>query len=253
MAKKPTDPPTSPSPVGQHVGEKEVVGSFAPPPADAPREVSKPLDPAALTAQAAKAAANERALNPLVFTGKPEPDPALAPRPPHPKTPAPAPASDPVPADAPTHQPAASPTDSPARGVPSPILDPHKQITGGWGDSTPQYFALTGEELRELVRSLFDRLNDQLSTDLRFGIACCYPQIRATVEIRIDGATDAAQINDAKFSLQEARVLTLTALDQESDDAPPDAIRDTLGLPKPQKTLLAGSTTARPMYADLPR
>lgn len=272
---------------------KDYKGEFSAPPSSAPREVSQPLRPDAGTivrrdpktgailealSPAESAAAHERQLQPLQFTA--QPDPALAPKPagprPRAKNSAPAPAEPPkqeassIPAPAqepepistapgiavPTefpYQPAASDTDSPSRGIPHPSLDPGRAVTGGWGQGPPQYFALTGDELRELVRSLFDRLNDQLNTDLRFGIAAAYPQVRATVIVKVDGATETAGINDVAFDLQAARLLTLTAMAADTDETPPDQLRDEIGLPKPQKVLLAGSTTGRPMYADVHR
>lgn len=84
-------------------------------------------------------------------------------------------------------QPAASNTDSPSRGMPSPVADPGKQITGGFGAAADQqYFPLDGSELREVVLGLMDKLAAQLTNDLRFTPALCYPRVSARVTVHID-------------------------------------------------------------------
>lgn len=86
-----------------------------------------------------------------------------------------------------TSQPAASNTDSPSRGIPTQQTDPGKQITGGFGAAADQqYFPLDGSELREVVLGLMDKLAAQLTNDLRFSPALCYPRVRARVIVSID-------------------------------------------------------------------
>lgn len=147
------------------------------------------------------------------------------------------------------HQPAASTTDSPSRGVPKPIGDPGKQITGGWGESPSQYYALDGSELRTLIEGLMDDLKKQMTTDLRFSLALTYPQVRAKVTITIDGATADAGVNDVKFDLPLARIVTLETLILDDGVTPPDALRDAVGLPKPYKHLV--KTGAGKFFADV--
>src|SRR5262252_3924111 len=125
-------------------------GMFGRPPAGAPYETTNSnVGPTA--EQIAAAHANERTLQPLVFGVVPRgviadqgpasaeavleqtfatPPPTSDPR----KTMTPAMTETPVPVEDRSHQPAASSTDSPSRGVPRPITDTGKQITGGFGD-----------------------------------------------------------------------------------------------------------------------
>ena len=149
------------------------------------------------------------------------------------------------------HQPAFSLTDSPTRGQPSPIHDPARIITGGFGDQ-PQYFPLTGPELKEIVRTLFDTLNLRLDQDLRFGLSSAYPQVRCTVTVTVDGSTDTAGVNDVTFDLTATRLATLQASMADTPDTPPDLLRDTVSLPIPRKQVVSGAGTGRPLFADVP-
>ncbi len=89
-----------------------------------------------------------------------------------------------------TAQPAASNTDSPSRGVPNAVADPGKRITGGFGESMDQqYFPLDGNELREVILGLMDKLVAQLQNDLRFSMAMVYPRVSATVSVNVVGYT----------------------------------------------------------------
>jgi hypothetical protein len=142
------------------------------------------------------------------------------------------------------HQPAASDTDSPSKGQPTPITDPGKVITGGWGTPTgSQYFALNGDELRVLVEDLMTRLRTEMQADLRFSLALTYPQVRATVTVTIDGVSPDAGVNDVRFEL--------VARAADTQDTPPDYHRDQTGLVKPYKRQV-GKQGARPILADLP-
>lgn len=134
----------------------------------------------------------------------------------------------------PVHQPAASETDSPSRGIPKPTVL-GKEITGGWGQESAQYFALDGAEIQTLAASLFQELTDRMAANLRFGMACCYPQVRVRVVVQVDGSSEATPIHDARFDLPAARLLTLTATVQDNPETPADALRNQHGLPKPRK------------------
>lgn len=214
-------------------------GAFQAPPENAPRELSQPLDPALVQTQLDRARANEKALAPLKPQGAAPPialSEALTPRP----------------ADR-SHQPAASQTDSPSRGIPQPIADPGKVITGGFGDAgEAQYYPLDGSELKELVRHLMDELNSRIEDDLRFHIAITYPRIRARVIIEVEGYAQEhgfqiqREIAREKTPVEIARlhgdqvVFALVALRQEFDqegtaENPPDRMRDELQIPKPRK------------------
>jgi hypothetical protein len=239
---------------------------FAPPPPGAPHETTQPLAPETILTQAAKANLNEKELAPLKFAlgkaiasaaGAPDhplgdhtvvtappsvagnapagsahlqPQPPLASHPPiNPVIPA---------------APAASDTDTPTRGIPKPILDPGKQITGGWGEAggfEPQYYALDGTELRALVLSIWKELAGQLEIDLRFGIACTYPQVAAKVTIEITGAHASAQVNDVAFTV-ESRVLLLAGEKVDDQSTPADALRVEVGLERPFKRQIKTAT-----------
>lgn len=137
------------------------------------------------------------------------------------------------------HHPAGSDTDTPSKGIPKPIHDLGKQITGGWGEPTGgQYFALDGNELRVLIESLMADLKKQMTVDLRFSIALTYPQVRARVLIQIDGADQAAGINDVKFDLIAAKVFEADAVALDDQSTPADALRGAAGLKKPHKHLV---------------
>lgn len=230
--------------------EKVVSGSFALPPADAPREVTQPLDPGAVDAQVAAARANERPLPP--FDPKPvEPSQGLhaAPR----TTPR-------------THQPAASNSDSPSRGIPKPILDPGKQITGGFGlGGEQQYFPLDGSELRELVRGLLDEINARLANDLRFHLAITYPRVRVRAVVEVEAYAKDQDFTIERIAVQErmplevARqygdqiVFAVVAGRQEftaegAAQDPPNRIREELGLPIPAKQQV--ETPGGKMFVD---
>lgn len=260
--------PVPPTPAKPSAGP--VTGVFAEPPAHAPHETTQPLDSHAVQEMLAKAAANEKELQPLKFAidkavaaaaGAPVVPPSgVVTAPPAAAPDAPAgsahlassPASGPV--GAPTlpdgtaplgeltkvHQPAASNTDSPSRGVPKPQLDPGKVITGGWGHGAmgqPQYFALDGSELRVLILTLWKDIEDRMSKDLRFMMACCYPRVMARITVDVCGATPDAAINDVAFQL-ETRIVEFVTQAMDDNETPADALRDQAGLEKPFKHLV---------------
>lgn len=236
---------------------------FSPPPAHAPHETTQPLDAATIQTQAELAHQHERELAPLKYAldkavasaaGAPD---GVQTAPPHAAPDAPAgsghlteqpplnshPAIAPAPVPAP-HQPAASNTDTPSRGLPSPITDPGKRITGGFGEEggfEPQYYALDGTELLALVETLIKSLVTDLHKDLRFGIAICYPQVAARVTIEIGGAHAAATVNDVAFTV-ESRVLMLSATRMDDTSTPADALRVESGLDRPYKRTIRTPT-----------
>lgn len=151
-------------------------------------------------------------------------------------------------------QPAASNTDSPARGMPSPVADPGKRITGGFGDAIDQqYFPLDGSELRALVVGILEYLKDQMLNDLRFSVALCYPRVTARVVIHIEGyahemnfdLTRAAEHTKTSAAIAEAAGADAVAFELEGVVAemtpegesvmPPNATREALGLVVPRK------------------
>jgi len=159
-----------------------------------------------------------------------------------------------------THQPAASDSDSPARGIPTGIVDPGKQITGGFGDAgDAQYFPLDGSELRELVRGLMSVIDAQIENDLRFSMAICYPRVAARVVVEIsayaaggDGGQYDPSFTIAKVVAHEktplaiarersAEVVFVVVADKTEmtaageSIAPPNLIRQELGLLVPRK------------------
>jgi len=159
-----------------------------------------------------------------------------------------------------THQPAASDTDSPSRGQPSGIVDPGKQITGGFGDAgDAQYFPLDGSEVRELTRGLMSVIDAQLENDLRFSMAICYPRVsvRVIVEVTAYAAGGDGGQYDPSFAITKvvAHEKTPIAVARERADevvfvlvadriemtpagesiAPPNLIRQELGLVVPRK------------------
>ncbi len=266
--------------------DEKPTGSFGDPPAGAPQEALEPLQPEAVDAMLAKARANERVLPPIVQpTQPPEPAPTADMESPiggpqggavetrggasSPSTPeAPAPVGPPAAEGAPL-QPAASDTDSPSRGMPRPIADPGKVITGGFGDvGEAQYYPLDGSELREVVRLCFDELNERIQTDLRFQMAITYPRASVRVVIEVEGyAEDAAfkiekraaphdktPIEIARAHGAEEMGFVVRAFRREFDkegtpESPPDRMRDELGLPKPRKQFV-GSGSER-MLVDI--
>lgn len=236
-------------------------GHFAPPPPGAPREVAQPLTAETLSDMLARARANERELTPF------NPQPAVPMPPPNAEEP-------PVQiiltdADPKSHQPAASESDSPSRGIPKPIADPGKQITGGFGPSLEaQYFPMDGSELRELALKLMADLANRIDNDLRFHPAIVYPRVRMVVSIAVDGYA-----SDANFTVERTVIHEKTPIEvaQAHDDLemafvvreyrrefdeegnpenPPDRMRDELGLEKPRKQFV--QTPTGPMLVDRP-
>ena len=157
--------------------------------------------------------------------------------------------------------PAASSTDSPARGIPRHAPREGLVITGGFGDhAVLQYFALTGAELRVLVEALMDDVHGRIQNDLRFNEAIVYPQVTARVVIEITGfASDTGFLVDKVLPpTHEARTRTPTEIARdvadevcfvvlserrETDDAgnsvaPPDQVRQDLGLARPGKHVI---------------
>lgn len=246
-------------------------GAFGAPPPNAPYEVAQPIQ-GATPDQLARAHANERQLQPLVFGVQPRPEPPVtaddvleqtfaAPPPteePARKTMTPAMSeqatADPIDR---SHQPAASNTDSPSRGIPKPIDDPGKRITGGFGDlGEAQYYALDGLELKELAKHLLGKLLQQIENDLHFSMAITYPRVEIKVSVGVSGyakegafelfkgsSYDKTTVENAvkagaepiAFELSEGRAEFDAA--GEPTDAP-DRIRDELGLEKPHKQVV---------------
>lgn len=152
------------------------------------------------------------------------------------------------------HQPAASDSDSPSRGMPKPVNDPGKQITGGFGDvGEAQYFPLDGLELKALVNHQLERLSNQLDHDLRFGIAAVYPRVNVRVVLEVDCyVTDQSfeipkmMIPHERTPLEVAREMAdhvvfcvleehVEMLPDGESVTPPNALRHELGLEVPAK------------------
>ena len=171
-------------------------------------------------------------------------------------------------APAEAYQPAASNTDSPSRGVPQPIADANKQISGGFGDVLEaQYFPLDGSELKALIEALLDDCYVRIQHDLRFSMAATYPRVRARVEVIVEGwAEDQSQaivvhakphertpIDVARAKADEICFVVVSA--REEFDAAgnvsssPNAIRQELGLTAPQKQRV--NTPGGPMIVDV--
>ena len=230
-------------------------GTFGEPPPNAPREVSQPLAQDAIGKALSEAAKNEQPLPPF------DPPKRMGVLPP--ETLHAAPRSAP-----PSHQPAASETDSPSRGIPQEITDPGKRITGGFGHAgESQYFPLDGSELRELVRSLMDKINERIQDDLRFHIAITYPRVRARVVVEIeayaqDSGFEIEKISEwTKTPLEYARVIAdkvafvvIEGRQEMADDGsaenPPNRVRDELGLPTPHKQQI--QTPGGRIFVDVP-
>lgn len=264
------------------MSDKTPGGTFTAPPPDAPMQVAEPLAPSTLAEQLAKARANERELTPFV------PPAASTPAVPTAGADAPQPSASGAPADgsapavpprqvqtprevvaAPVFKrPAESDTDSPTRGIPKPIQDPGKVITGGFGSlESAQYFALDGSELRELVLSLMDSIADRIRNDLRFAPAITYPRVTARVQVQIEGyaedhgfvvekvkADERTPLEVAKTKADEV-VFVVVEQRREFDaegnpENPPDRVRDELGLPKPRKQFVQAG--AAKMIVDTP-
>lgn len=246
-------------------------GAFGAPPAHAPHEVTHDLTPDAVADQLARARQHERTLQPLVFGAKirsDAPTPAeqvleqtfAAPPPsaePPRKVMTPAMQETPVVVAERSHQPAASDTDTPSRGIPRPIDDPGKRITGGFGDlGEAQYYALDGMELKELVKHLMGKLLGQVENDLHFSMAITYPRVEVKVCVQVSGyakegafelfkggSHDKTTVENAVKAGAQPIALELAETRAEFDangepiDAP-DRIRDELGLEKPHKQVV---------------
>lgn len=150
-------------------------------------------------------------------------------------------------------RPAESDTDTPARGLPRPIEDPGKKITGGFGDvGDAQYFPLDGFELKTLVEGLMSQIHARLQDDLRFSVACVYPRVTARVVVEIQGFTVDQSFQIPKIAAHDktpsaiarARsdeiVFCLVSERQEMTEdgqsvTPPNQTRIDLGLPVPRK------------------
>jgi hypothetical protein len=248
-------------------------GAFTPPPVDAPYEVTQPVDNGALLAEAAqrRAAAAER-------LGISADERSLAPLNPPGDRQSPQPPADlPLRSAAPTAyvvpqtsnpMPAASGSDSPARGIPREITDPGKKITGGFGNTgEAQYYPLNGLELLVLVRSLMEQIDKRIENDLRFAMAITYPRVRARVVIEVDGYAESGDFAIEKVDVREKTPIEVARqygdriafavvekrqefTDSGEVDAPPDLIRDELGLEKPRKQLI--QMGAQRIVADIP-
>lgn len=155
-------------------------------------------------------------------------------------------------------QPAASNTDSPSRGVPQQPIDPGKRITGGFGESLDQqYFPLDGNELREVVLGLMDKLVAQIQNDLRFSMAVVYPRVSATVTIKVQGYTSETDFTIPKraehlrtpVDVAEATGAVPVEITLENNIAefsedgqsltPPNVMRRELGMQVPKKQRVA--------------
>lgn len=151
-------------------------------------------------------------------------------------------------------RPAESNSMDPARGVPRGTLDPGKQVTGGFGDAAQaQYFPLDGTELRELVLAMFDKLVADLQNDLRFSIAAVYPRVAVQLELKVEGFVEDIGFGitrvlppHRKTPVEIAReradegvfIVSVTRAEMNAEGesiAPPNALREELGLPVPHK------------------
>lgn len=152
-----------------------------------------------------------------------------------------------------TH-PAASNTDGPSRGIPRPIADPNKQITGGFGDAADaQYYPLDGAELLQVVWGLMDDLAKRLVNDIRFSVAATYPRVAVRAQVVVEGYTVDVPIVVEKVAVpwEKTPVALAEKLGDEvvfvvrerrrefaSDGAvetPPNAMRAEAGLEIPRK------------------
>jgi hypothetical protein len=245
-------------------------------------EISQPIQPHVIEEWASKAAANEKALQPLHFE-KPV-EGAVAPA----KLESPVAGKDiggldpfyqglgrqtrqptkTADDDIKARAPAASDTDSPTRGVPgtAPVPAGRKRpplaVTGGFGDTGGgQYFPLNGDELKTLIEALMDEVYARMQNDLRFSIAICYPRVTAKVQIVVSGEFDAEHLQfpiekvfvhdqtpiEVAEGLGDSFVFCVTAQrrefgEQNEVETPPDAMREELGLPRPRKQAVQGPT-----------
>ena len=156
------------------------------------------------------------------------------------------------------YRPAASNSDSPARGLPQPVADAGKRITGGFGDvGEAQYFPLDGMELRGVAEQLLDQLRARLRDDLRFSIAVTYPRVAIRLELIIDAfGQDKEQVIPAvavphtatpleiarQYGDQIVFILAETRREFDADGQPdqaPNAMRMAAGLETPYKRPVA--------------
>lgn len=239
-------------------------GTFSAPPPGAPVETAQPLSAEATQAMLRAAQANEQPLPPF----NPQPTGPVAPPVVAEVVPAPV-----IVAPAPQlvqqkSRPAESNTDSPSRGIPKPITDPGKTITGGFGNlGEAQYYGIDGNELRELVRALMGEISERIENDLRFSMAIVYPRLIVRARIEVEGyAADAGfQIErikaDERTPIEVARekadefCFVISTQRREFDENgepenPPDRLRDELGLPKPRKQFVQSG--AHRMIVDVP-
>ncbi len=249
-------------------------GEFSGPPDGAPHEVAADLSPDLIAQQLARAQANEKVLAPFDPPKGPTPPPAaivLTDAPPAPQAREVSPASDLNAAaralsearaarQAGNTQPAASDSDSPSRGIPKPVFDEGKKITGGFGHvGEAQYYPINGDELHEIVKGMVDSMLKRIANDLRFSMAITYPRLICDLTLTFKGwaadveeqvkvvktheqtpAEIAGQFGQAVvFVVQE----TKSEFDQDGEPLdPPDRMRDGAGLPKPQKQLVGVGT-----------
>lgn len=251
-----------------------------PPPPGAPIETTQPLAPDAggvvlldgtVKDPRALAAQNERELLPLVFEKPPleapvltEPtsgvtgkaikglDPFYA-RQAERAAAAEAPAEGPAVVDL-AQFPAGSNSDTPRRGLPKPIRDHGKQITGGFGMMPEHYSPLNGDEVKTALEALMDLVHASLQRDLRLTVATTYARAQISVTLAVRGSVMAHPVeirreqlldrNPVDVAEQFGDEVMFVVLQQrreenargESED-PPNKIRQDLGLPIPRRTL----------------
>lgn len=162
------------------------------------------------------------------------------------------------------YRPAASDSESPARGIPKPIADAGKAITGGFGVASAagsgDYIPLDGNELCALAQGLLVDLAERLSKDLRFSIAVTYPRVRCRVELIVesfmvdsDFRVQTVAVEKGETALEVARALgdeicfVVVNQRQEVDargnaESPANAMRGELGLEIPRKQVIATPT-----------
>lgn len=228
-------------------------GTFGAPPAGAPHEVTQPLSQDTIARQLEQARANERPLEPF--------NPPASPVPPQPRTESAAENSNAATqllaqARQQSAHPAASETDSPSRGIPRPIDDPGKIITGGFGSAgEAQYYPINGDELRDLTRVLLDKLNTRIENDIRFSMALTYKRLDVVLKLEVraypDDGFDVKYVtapkdqspealaddlaNEAVFVVKE----TFREFDRDGNpENPPDRMREIAGLPVPRKQMV---------------
>lgn len=196
-------------------------------PADAPREVSQPLQADYIADSLAKARVNEKELAPLTYGRGPIDNEIAAleaklaalklgnngvPDVVHEPKPVAAAAGYPQPskyvdAEPKTQFPAASNTDSPTRGLPgtAPVpaarSKPPIQVIGGFGEAEAEYHPLDGRELMRLVDALASDLVKRCENDLRFTVAITYPRMTCKLLLIVEGEAD-----DAGFEIQKVMV-----------------------------------------------